>query len=67
VSTPFRDWTNAQAALRLIGAVLEEQHDEWQAAVGRHFSLGSMASLYGEAVVQDDVPVLTSSEEVVVP
>ena len=31
---------NAKAALRLIGAVLEEQRDECQAAVRRYFKLG---------------------------
>ena len=37
---------NPQAALRLIGTVLVEQQDEWEA--GRcYFSLASMAALYG--------------------
>ena len=39
---------NARSALRLIGAVLEEQQDEWL-AVRRYFSLGSMAALYGSS------------------
>jgi len=39
---------NAQAALRLIGVVLEEQHEEWT-EVRRHFSIESMALLYGKA------------------
>ena len=37
---------NPQAALRLIGAVLVEQQDEWEAG-RRYFSLASMAALYG--------------------
>jgi len=37
---------NPQAALRLIGAVLIEQQDEWEAG-RRYFSLASMAALYG--------------------
>ena len=37
---------NPQAALWLIGAVLVEQQDEWEAG-RRYFSLASMAALYG--------------------
>ena len=37
---------NPQAALRLIGAVLAEQQDEWEAG-RRYFSLTSMTALYG--------------------
>jgi hypothetical protein len=57
---------NAKAALRLIGAVLEEQRDECQAAVRRYFSLGSMAALYGEAATEPELLVLTAGEEVTV-
>lgn len=49
---------NSQAALRLIGAVLEEQQDEWEAG-RRHFSQASMAALYGIHDGQE-----TSPEEV---
>jgi len=37
---------NSQAALRLIGAVLVEQQDEWEAG-RRYFGLASMAALHG--------------------
>lgn len=36
---------NPAALLRLAGAVLVEQHDEYQAADGRYFSEASMAEL----------------------
>jgi putative transposase len=36
---------NPQALLRLAGAVLVEQHDEWQAGDRRYLSEGSMAAL----------------------
>jgi len=39
---------NAASALRLIGAILEEQGDEWL-AVRRYFSIASMAALFGSS------------------
>jgi len=51
-------------ALRLIGAVLEEQGDEWL-AVRRYFSLGSMAVLYGNTPEELEVPGLGVSKEVI--
>ena len=44
---------NPQAALRLIGAVLIEQQDEWEAG-RRYFSLASMAALYGAQEEQEN-------------
>ena len=56
---------NAQAALRLIGAVLEEQHEEW-AEVRRYFSIESMALLYGKPEPVDGSLSLVAGEEVFV-
>jgi putative transposase len=56
---------NAQAALRLIGAVLEEQHEEWT-EVRRYFSIESMALLYGKAEGLDASLALVAGEEVFV-
>jgi transposase-like protein len=53
---------NAQAALRLIGAVLEEQHEEWT-EVRRYFSIESMALLYKKAEVVDASLALVAGEE----
>jgi len=56
---------NAQAALRLIGAVLEEQHEEWT-EVRRYFSIESMALLYGKTEGLDASLALVAGEEVFV-
>lgn len=55
---------NARSALRLIGAVLEEQGDEWL-AVRRYFSLGSMAVLYGSSPEELEVLPLEVPKEVI--
>ncbi len=55
---------SARSALRLIGAVLEEQGDEW-VAVRRYFSLGSMAVLYGNTPEEAHVPALGVPKEVI--
>ena len=44
-----------ECLLRLIGAVLIEQQDEWEAG-RRYFSLASMAALYG-AQEEEENPV----------
>ncbi len=54
---------NAQAALRLIGAVLEEQHEKWT-EVRRYFSIESMALLYRKAAGVDASLALVAGEEV---
>lgn len=56
---------NAQAAMRLIGAVLEEQHEEW-IEVRRYFSIESMAPLYGKPEPLDGSLSLVAGEDVVV-
>ena len=55
---------SGRSALRLIGAVLEEQGDEWL-AVRRYFSLGSMAVLYGSSPEELEVLALEVPKEVI--
>lgn len=45
---------NEAAVIRLVGAVLADMHDEWQAGDRRYLSEGSMAKLYPE---RDTAPV----------
>ena len=54
---------NAASLLRLTGAVLIEQHDEWEAGDRRYFSEASMAELAATNSVEDAVmlPEITAA------
>ncbi|MBM7471190.1 transposase-like protein [Subtercola frigoramans] len=54
---------NPAALLRLAGAVLVEQHDEWEAGDRRYLSEASMAALLSMDIAESD----TLEQEVALP
>ena len=57
---------NSAALLRLAGAVLVEQHDEWEAGERRYLSEASMAQLYAlDATAADTVKEVVALPELI--
>jgi transposase-like protein len=52
---------NPAAVIRLVGAVLNDMHDEWQAGDRRYLSEGSMALLYPDSDTEP-TPALNAGE-----
>lgn len=57
-------FSSVQSALRLSGAILKVQGEEWMAG-RRYFSLYSMAVLYENRAAEPDAPAVGVPKEVI--